>query len=512
MNSKTHFFFLFFVATTLIGVFAQSEERFKGIETELNEILKVTNSPGFAVAVIDSLGIIYSKGFGYRDWENKISMNANTLLPIGSTTKAFTCALLGQLRAEGKLSFEDSPIKHIPELSFYTAALNENITIKDLMTHQTGIPRHDESWSLFPSQSKDSLILRMRYHEPFKGLRQQWHYSNFMFMAQGVLGERLTGKNWEQNIKERFFEPLDMQRSTTSISALKKRSNVAIGYELRQDKFIKKVAYFDLAGMGPAGSINSSVNEMARWMTVWLNEGRYGGKQILPEVYVEEAMSSQAVTSPSLPDEEFPDMHFSTYGYGWFISSYRGHYRLQHEGNIDGFSANVSFFPSDGLGIVVLTNLSGSSLTSMVRNTIADRMLGTERTDWVNDFRLSWERARKEFKRSKEVSITEENTNDSTLFSIGKFTGSYENKGYGRFKIVQEKDSLLARFKLKKYYLKHIGNAIFKALERTDSGVLESDLPSFEFQFIPGVEEEPIGIHIKLEAFLEKPIIFKKNQ
>ncbi len=509
LNKACYIVFVFIVACSTL--FAQDYGRLEGIGTELNSILRVTKAPGFAVAVVKGEKVIYAQGFGYRHWEDKMPMDANTLFPVGSTTKAFTSALLGQLRDEGKLSFADSPIKHIQELEFYTEALNGMINIKDLMTHQTGIPRHDESWYLFPTPNKDSLIRRIKYHEPFTGIRQQWHYNNFMFLIQGVLGERLTGKSWEQNIRERFFVPLDMQRSNTSLSELKKSTNVALGYELKQDTLIKKMDYFNLAGMAPAGSINSSANEMAKWLIVWLNKGRYQQKQILPQVYVEEAMSSQAVTSASLPDEDFPDMHLSTYGYGWFISSYRGHYRVQHEGNIDGFSANVSFFPSDGLGIVVLTNQNGSSITSMVRNTIADRMLHTERTDWVKDFIITQEKAKKERKGNEEIARPNIKTADNPLHALNSYTGYYGNKGYGQFKIVKEKDSLFAQFKLQKYYLKHLHHHVFAPFEATDMGIDLSKVWPIQFNFRTDDDGEIVCVGVNLEGMLKDPILFARK-
>jgi hypothetical protein len=149
----------------------------------------------------------------------------------------------------------------------------------------------------------------------------------------------------------------------------------------------------------------------------------------------------------------------------------------------------------------------------MVRNTIADRMLGTERTDWIKDFLLSREKAEKEHHNSKELSDTDQNRNANTYSNkLENFIGSYQNKGYGRFKILQEKDSLYAQFKLKKYYLKHNGNTSFTPFSLTDSGLQDSDLPPFNFQYGPEKKDEIIGVKIKLEAFLQKPIIFKRMQ
>ena len=218
------------------SIIAQKDNRLKGIEKELNEILELTQAAGFAVAIVEGDKIIYPKGFGYRDYEKKISADANTLFAIGSCSKAFTSSILGQLRNEEKLSFDDSPIKYVPELKFYNKGLNNNIIIKDLMCHRTGIPRHDWSWYFFPTMDKDSLLQRIEFHEPFTGLREKWYYNNFMFLVQGVIAEHLTNKSWEDNIKERFFKPLGMDRSNVSITEMKNSKNAAfLAFHVRKE-------------------------------------------------------------------------------------------------------------------------------------------------------------------------------------------------------------------------------------------------------------------------------------
>jgi CubicO group peptidase (beta-lactamase class C family) len=138
-----------FAIISISSVLAQQDKRLKGLEKELNEILKATKIPSFTVAIVEGKKIIYAKGFGYRDYENKIPADTNTLYAIGSSSKAFTSSILGQLRQEDKISFEESPVKYVPDLKFYNDQMNNNIIIKDLMSHRTGLPRHDYSWYLF---------------------------------------------------------------------------------------------------------------------------------------------------------------------------------------------------------------------------------------------------------------------------------------------------------------------------------------------------------------------------
>jgi len=487
------------------AVTAQKDKRLKGIEKELNSLLKATKAPGFAVAVVEGNNVVYAKGFGYRDYENKIPVDVNTLFAIGSTTKAFTSAILGKLRDDKKLSFDDSPRKYIPELEFYNDNMNDNIIIKDLMRHSTGITSNDDSWVLFPTHNKDSLLLRVKYQEPIAGVRQQWHYNNYMFLAQGVLAEKITGKSWEDNITNYFFKPLNMTRSNTTIAEMKSATNAALGYGLENDGRIRKMDYLDIAGMSPAGSINSSVNDMAKWLMVWLNEGMYNDTEIIPRSYLNEAISSQMVITAALPSENSPDIHFANYGYGWMLSSYKGHYRVEHGGDVTGFTANVAFFPSDKLGIVVLTNQEVSDVPVLARNIIADRMLKEEKINRVKRYIDRQKRAR-ELEEENGVENTSSNIKNTTLShsNIEDYTGSYHNAGYGAFEVFTKTDSLYLRTadKTRHYFLNHYHYDTFEVFPIEDGKVDMSRGSDFEINFrtnIDGVISEAMFNGIAFE-------------
>ncbi len=500
-------FTFLFIATTL----AQTDKRLKGVDDQLNKILEATHAAGFAVAVVDKDKIVYAKGFGYSNLEHKTPVNTNTLFAIGSSTKAFTASILGQLRNDDKLSFDDSPRKYIPELEFYNDDMNNHIIIKDLMSHRTGLPRHDYSWYLFPTFDKDSLIQRIKYQEPFTGIRQQWYYNNFMFLTQGVISERITGKSWEDNIRERFFKPLGMTRSNVTIDEMEKSTNAALGYQTEKNNSNTKMDYYKIAGMRPAGSINSSVNDMSNWLITWINKGKFKGKEIIPEAYVTEAISSQMVIGAALPDKETPDLHFANYGYAWFLSSYKSHYRVEHGGNIDGFSANVAFYPSDSIGIVVLANQNGSRVPNLVRNTIADRMLNVNKTDWVKRYVDAQEKAKKNQKEAEAAKTSEriENTRPSHIKL--EYAGTYSHPGYGSFEINVEKDSLYAQFKLIKMWLKHYHYDVFEPFEVEETGIDTTDSGPLRFNFITNNSGEISSLKAKIEAALPDPIEFKRK-
>ncbi|MFN3841292.1 MAG: serine hydrolase [Cyclobacteriaceae bacterium] len=509
--------YLFSIACTLcsIAVFAQkksapADKRLAGLDAELQQLPAKWHAAGFAVAIVEKNKIIYAKGFGYRDYEKKLPVTPNTQFAIGSSSKAFTCGLLGILRQEKKLTFDDSPIKYIPELRFNKPEMNSLITIKDIMTHRTGLPRHDYSWYLFPTHSRDSLLMRIEHQPPFAAVREKWYYNNFMFLTQGVIAERITGKSWEENIREYFFKPLQMNQSTTVIDGLRKGAEAAIGYQVKNKTQIIKIDYYDIAAMGPAGSINSSVNEMANWLITWINGGKFQGKEILPESYVKEAIGSQMIINSDPPDPEFPDIHMGNYGYGWFTSSYKGHYRVEHGGNIDGFSANVSFFPTDSIGIVVLVNQNGSVLPSLIRNTISDKLLNVKPTDWNKVYTKRVEDAEKQQASAKAAMHSSQKKNTKPSHVLYDYTGSYHHPGYGKFEVTVERDSLFAKTPLQKLWLKHYHYDIFLPYEIENGKIDTTSQANLHFNFRTNETGDISSLTAKLEPATD-PIEFKRT-
>ena len=489
------------------NAFSQLDKRLKGLDSELEKVLKKLEEPGFAVAIVENDQILYSKGFGYRDYENKIKVDSNTLFAIGSATKSFTSSLLGVLREDEKLDFEDSPIDHINELRFYNSQMNDVISIKDMMSHRTGLPRHDASWYFFPTFSKDSLVSRVKHHKPFTSVRNQWWYNNFMFMLQGVIAERITNKTWSENIKEMIFDPLGMTRSNTSIAELENSENAAFGYS--QD--FKKMDYYKIAGMGPAGSINSSVNEMSKWLITWINKGEYKGRKILPPNYTEEAISSQSVVVANLPDEDNPGLHLTNYGYGWFLSSYKGHYRVEHGGNIDGFSTSAAFYPSDKVGIIVLSNQNTSNTPSIVRNIISDRMLDVKKTDWLKyhfDKLKEAELIQKELDKNEDSNKIK-GTNPSR--SMNEYEGEYTNLGYGTFDISMKNDSLFMKIPNKTFWLSHHHYDTFLPYELKNGKVNLEDESVIFITFSADQLGEIKKLSTGLEPAIEEPIYFDRK-
>ncbi|TCC89066.1 serine hydrolase [Pedobacter frigiditerrae] len=485
---------------------AEISDQLPGIDSVLNKVLKDQHIAGFAVAVVKGNEVIYSKGFGYRDIENKKPVTPNTLFAIGSSTKAFTASLLGLLEKNGKLKLDDKAISHLPTLRFNNDEMNNQITIRDLMAHRTGLTRYDYSWLLFNTSNRDSIIARVKYMVPSAGVRQKWFYNNFMYLAQGMIVEKISGKTWEQNIKEKFFEPLEMTRSNTDIKVFENDSDAALPYVTIQDSVIKKIDYYNINGMGPAGSINSSVNDMANWLKVWIGGGYYNKKEILPSSYVGEAASAQMVMSGGLPGQH-KDVFFSNYGLGWMLSSYRGHYLVEHGGNINGFSANVAFFPTDGIGIVVLTNQNVSQVPDVVTSLIADKILKLKPIDWNGEATARAKTAslnqKQIAKNAKKIAII--NTNPS--HDLKSYIGLFENPAYGSIKLTEEKNAIYAIAGDNRLLLKHLYYDVFEPHSLDKKGVVDTTSSKMLFNFASNNEGKISGLTVQLDADRE-PVLF----
>lgn len=505
---------LFCVALSAAGQKKNSKpaDPLNGIDTLLERILHDRKAAGFAVAVVKKNKVIYAKGFGYRDKEKMLPVTPNTLFAIGSCTKAFTSSLIGLLQQENKLDYDKPARNYLPALQFFNDELNNGVTVRDLMCHRTGLPRHDLSWYLFSSNSRDSLLQRIRYQEPTAPLRQTWQYNNFMFLAQGMIAEKVWGKSWEKLVKEKILNPLNMKQSVFTTGEMEKSPDAALGYVLYKDSIIRKMDYYNITAMGPAGSINSNVTDMSNWLLTWVNNGMYNGNQVLPKAYVREAMTSQMVISSGLPDPEIPDAHLANYGFGWMISSYRGHYRVEHGGNIDGFSASTCFFPSDSIGIVVLVNQNASAVPGLVRNSIADRLLQLKPVDWNGRTNAAQEKARKAAKDAEAATMDSRKKDTRPSHHRSEYTGLYKNNGYGSFEIILRNDSLIALTSNGDAWLRHYHYDVFEMLpiDKTE-GIDTSSKENIKINFSSNIAGEITYAAIPLQAGL-KDIVFEKTQ
>ena len=496
---------LVLVSSALISQ-SPADPRLKGLDTFVTRVLKELNAPGVTIAVVEKNKVVYTGGFGYRDYENKLPVTETTLFAIGSCTKAFTASMLGMLAKDGKVDLDKPVRNYFPELKFQNEYTNDYATLRDMMCHRTGLPRHDFSW-YGSTASRSELLERIQYQEPTAELREKYQYNNFMFMAQGVLIEKLTGKSWEENLAEKILKPLEMTHTKMSVTDMEKSADHSLAYGEENNK-PKLIPYRNIDGIGPAGSINSCAKDMANWLIAWINNGQFNGKEIIPSSYRNQAIMVQMATGGGIPGAENSDVHMSGYGLAWGMSSYRGHYRVEHGGGIDGFITSTGFFPSDSIGIFVSSNQGGVSTT--IRNFIADRMLKLSYRNWLKNPVADKLRADSIAKATPNNDSLNRKPGTKPSHEINSYTGSYENKGYGVVKLFIEKDTLWADYneagKRTDSYLQHYHYDIFR-IRSTEEKTENKNAPKMHFNM--DSNGEIISLDMKLEPAV-KDIVFKK--
>jgi CubicO group peptidase (beta-lactamase class C family) len=442
------------------------EERLKDLDEFVNKTLKDWNVPGVGIAIIKNGKVILSKGYGYRDVEGKLPVTENTLFAIGSCTKAFTAMDNCILVQKGELNLDKPVINYMPTFKMYNDYVTMNMTARDLLTHRSGLPRHDLMW-YGSDLSRKELYDRLRFLEPTAGFRELFQYQNLMYMTAGVLVETISGESWENFTRKNLIEPLEMNSTNFATIESRRTSDYAKPYKEEKSK-LKLIDFRDIQAVGPAGSINSSVKDMSNWVIMNLNHGKFNGKKIVDEEMVYQAHTPYIVV-PGAPNKE---ISYRSYGLGWSICQYRDHLRLEHGGNIDGFSANVCMFPNDSIGMVILTNMDNTVLPSVVRNVIADKMLDLNYIDWNARLMEGISREEEIDIKGKENKDPNQKENTTPSHPLVDYTGKFQNNAYGIMKIELADENLIADFHTLKIPLAHYHYDYFKSTREDIAPIL----------------------------------------
>ena len=414
-----------------------------GFDEFVSDLLKEWNVPGCAVAVVKNGEAILARGYGLRDVEHNLPVTADTLFAIGSCTKAFTALCLGMLVDEGRLDW-DRPVRdYLTDFHLFDPVATERMTPRDLLCHRSGLPRHDMIW-FATAYSRKELYARLRYLEPNKDLRTVWQYQNLMFMTAGVLLERIADCSWEDFVRSRIFSPLGMQMSNLSVIDSQRVSDHARPYREKDDQ-LTQIPFHNIDAIAPAGSINSSVNEMAHWLLMQLNNGKYGDHQLISETVLREMHTPQMVMPRGNPEDK--ELGYPSYGLGWVINTYRGHLFIQHGGGIDGFSALTTLLPEQHAGIVVLTNRDAGQVSGLATLNLQDRLMGLEQVDWNRRGRERKEKAKQAEKeaRQKQAEQSLAQTSPAT-HPLADYAGTYEHAGYGSLTVTLAGEKLVASY------------------------------------------------------------------
>ena len=480
---------------------AKAKKALEGFDEVVAKGLAALKVPGAAVAVVKDQEVILAKGYGFRDVEAKLPMTADSLLAIGSSSKAFTAFAVGALVDQGKVEWDNPVRTYIPWFRLYDAPVGERLTPRDLVTHRSGLPRHDLVWYNNRTATREDLVRSLAYLPPTADLREKWQYNNLMFLTAGYLVETMTGKSWEDSVRELVFGPLGMGRSNFSVLESQKDKDFALPYGERDGKVVK-IPFRDITLVGPAGSINSSAKEMARWVAVHINGGKLGDKQVIGAATLAD-LHAPHMTTGDVADR--PDITAADYALGWFVDNYRGHGRVHHGGNIDGFSAMVSLWPNDGLGFVVLTNKNGTGLPELLIRTAADRILELEAVDWIGDAAKRLAEGEAVGKKADEKKMTRRRPGTAPAHKLDEYAGDYKHPGYGDLAVTLKGTQLSFTYNSITTPLAHWHYETFNGGKSED--------PTFEdmkLTFRTDVNGNVVGVAVPFEPSLDDTFFAKK--
>ena len=388
-----------------------------GIEQQLAK----NGAPGLSVAIVRNNCVLMAKGFGFRNLDRQIPVTAQTLFPAGSNTKGLTAVAIGRLVDTGRLKFSTPVQTLLPSFGLADPAHAQTLTVRDLLSHRSGVGAHNLLWYGSPPLTAAGIIKRMHYLDSVAPHGKKFIYNNLMYAVAGEVAASAAGKPWSDYVGQELLEPLGMKSATLSYGAFFRAPDRATPY-LGHDGLFRAIPVRDLGGMAAAGGMSASANDMALWLMFLLSGRNLEGKPLLSPDSLGELWTSLGARGSRSIELGASDPH---YGMGFNIDYYHGHRRVHHTGSIDGFHSRMLIFPSDNLAIYAVTNVEGGRLPEIVGNDIADQLLGLSQTDWATVFAIP--SATPPLRASPE-----------TAQEANRFAGDYTHRAYGCLRIKRD--------------------------------------------------------------------------
>ncbi|MBB1379717.1 serine hydrolase [Pseudoalteromonas sp. SR43-2] len=363
---------------------------------KIDDVIKASMArfdvPGMAVAIVENDKVIFAKGFGVTNLDTNKKVNKDTLFGIASNTKAFTTAALAKLVDEGKLSWDDRVIDHLPEFRLYDSYVTREMRIRDLLSHRSGLGLGQGDLMIWPSTDKsvDEILAGLQYLKPASSFRSKYAYNNLMFVTAGEVVARVSGMSWNDYIEKNILQPLHMDNSRAGFSRIpKSNKNWATGH-IPMDGTLHPFFVNYLEDFRGAGAIASSVSDMSQWLRTQLAGGKMpNGEQLFSEKQQAQMWHPHITSMASKSAFESYHQQFRGYGLGWSIEDYHGFKKLGHGGGILGMVSQVTLLPEKNLGIVILSNQQAFGALSAVTHEVLEDALELEDKDWVEDLAKS---------------------------------------------------------------------------------------------------------------------------
>ncbi len=428
------------------------------LEQDVTRTMKAFDVPGIAIAVVKDGQVIAARGFGVRRLREPAKVDGKTLFEIASNSKAFTAAALAMLVDEGKLKWDDPVVKHLPDFQMYDAYVTREMTVRDLLTHRSGLGlgAGDLLWWPTTNFSTDEIIEKLRYIRPATSFRSSYAYDNLLYIVAGKIIAQKSGKSWGDTVRERILTPVGMSTTTTSLAENEGNPNASNAHSKIKDK-ISAVKSMPVANAVGAVGINTNAEDIAKWMQVLLDGGRVAGAKgvdgkelrLWSEAQSREMWTAQTPMKINTPKGPLASTkpNFYAYGLGFQLRDYKGQLVAMHGGALQGFYSRVLLVPESKLGIAILTNAeSGGALSALQYRLMDQYMTGSTPTDWIKLVADVEEEAHaKELARLKSASTTRASTSKPSL-TLSAYEGQYEDPWYGIMNVKRNGNKLVMSF------------------------------------------------------------------
>ncbi len=421
------------------------------LDAVIERVRKDFDVPGVAVAIVRNGEVIHSKGYGVRKVGEAAPVTSNTLFGIASNTKAMTAAALAILVDEGKLRWDDPVVKYMPSFQMYDPYVTREMTVRDLLVHRSGLGLGAGDLMFFPSSnlSREEILKRLRFVKPATSFRSRYAYDNILYLVAGQLIPAVTGKTWDDFVRERIFLPLGMTSTRTGANVMRADDELAAPHAPIDGGKLRPVPATVIDNNGPAASVQSSVSDLSRWVMMQLNQGELQGKRIFSAKQSTEMWTPQTIIPGPAPKNAVLASvrpNFVSYGLGWMLADYRGQKLVWHTGGLSGMVSRVTLLPHLKLGIIVLTNQEAGGAFTAITNTVLDHYLDAKPVDWVQ----AYSDVRKKTVADASATVTKHqskrNLNSRPALALNEYAGRYRDAWYGDVLIEEQNGKLRIRF------------------------------------------------------------------
>ena len=436
--------FIALIPIALIPVaFVRAQSPPPDLDTYVAASMKTFDVPGMAVAIVKDGKILVAKGYGVRKLGDATPVDEFTLFGIGSNTKAFTTAALATLVDEDKLSWDDPVYQRLPGFVMYDPYVSHEMTIRDLLTHRSGMGLGEGDLLFWPhtTYNREEIIYKLRFMKPASSFRSHYAYDNLLYMTAGQIIPAVTGTSWDDYIRQHIFIPLGMTHSTVSNANIKPTDNVAFPHSRMENK-LQVIPFEVLDNAGPAGAINSCAADMAKWVQLQLNQGKFPDRdgRLFSEQRSREMWSPQTILPIGNPAPVLAGLKakFADYALGWALRDYHGRKLVGHTGGVGGFVSRVMLVPEENLGVVILTNAEEGGAFDAILYHVLDSYFHLPPTDWIAAYKSVKDTDEREAAETMKKAEAARAADSKPSLPLEKYAGVYNDAWYGPITIRAE--------------------------------------------------------------------------